>query len=663
MNSVLTMTWHDANQRYLMAALAEVRQFLEPLTGSGHGAPQGGISAREVMEETAAVMASPPALEALCSTFHLSSFERKVVLTCAGVELDSDFAALVSTGRDGFGKPGLSFSLMLGCFTDAHWSAISPTAPLRYRHLVELGSGPSLVANPIRIEERVLHYLTGVHTMDEGLLGLLQPVEPPADLAPSHRSLAEQMAAAWPVARAGKPLPMVQVTGSDRLSAWDIAASACSTIGLELYAVSSDALPTEARDLTTLMRLWEREAALSARALLLDCFDLDPSSDAARARAVSRFMEDSGGPMILCTRDRWPTFRRAAVTIEVGKPSLDEQRDIWISSLGRGEAGINGQVDKLVAQFDIQPSAIRVISEDALGHLRSIAASTSDIGAAAWDACQVHGRQQLDALAQRIEPAPSWDDLVLPNAQVTTLREIAVQVRHRRKVYEEWGFAAKSARGLGISVLFAGPSGTGKTMAAEVLAKELHLNLYRIDLSSVVSKYIGETEKNLRRVFDAAEDGGTILLFDEADALFGKRSEVKDSHDRYANIEVSYLLQRMEAYRGLAILTTNMKSALDHAFLRRIRFVLQFPYPDAPQRAEIWKRVFPRGTPTHALDFAALSRLNVSGGNIRNIAMNAAFLAADTGENVLMKHILSAARSEYAKLEKSLTDAEVRGWV
>jgi SpoVK/Ycf46/Vps4 family AAA+-type ATPase len=236
-------------------------------------------------------------------------------------------------------------------------------------------------------------------------------------------------------------------------------------------------------------------------------------------------------------------------------------------------------------------------------------------------------------------------------------------VRQRQRVYEAWGFAAKSARGLGISALFSGPSGTGKTMAAEVLAQELDLDLYRIDLSSVVSKYIGETEKNLRRVFDAAEMGGAILLFDEADALFGKRSEVKDSHDRYANIEVSYLLQRMEAYRGLAILTTNLKNALDPAFLRRIRFVLQFPFPDAEQRGQIWKRIFPADTPTLALDMTKLAHLNVAGGNIRNIALNAAFLAADAGEPVQMQHLLHAARSEYAKLEKSLTEGEIKGWV
>ncbi len=200
-------------------------------------------------------------------------------------------------------------------------------------------------------------------------------------------------------------------------------------------------------------------------------------------------------------------------------------------------------------------------------------------------------------------------------------------------------------------------------MAAEVLAAELRLDLYRIDLSSVVSKYIGETEKNLRRVFDAAEEGGAILLFDEADALFGKRSEVKDSHDRYANIEVSYLLQRMEAYRGLAILTSNFKDALDTAFLRRLRFIVHFPFPDAAQRAEIWRRAFPAQTPTLGIDPEKLGRLSVTGGNIRNIALAAAFLAADEGSPVGMPHLLRAARGELAKIERPLSDAEVRGWV
>jgi SpoVK/Ycf46/Vps4 family AAA+-type ATPase len=200
-------------------------------------------------------------------------------------------------------------------------------------------------------------------------------------------------------------------------------------------------------------------------------------------------------------------------------------------------------------------------------------------------------------------------------------------------------------------------------MAAEVLAREFNLDLYRIDLSAVVSKYIGETEKNLRRIFDAAETGGAVLLFDEADALFGKRTDVKDSHDRHANVEVSYLLQRMEAYRGLAILTTNLKNAIDQAFLRRIRFAIPFPFPDAQARSEIWQRIFPPQTPTNELDFKKLGKLSVAGGNIRNIALNAAFLAADAGEAIAMNHILKAAQSEYVKMEKTLTDSEVRGWV
>jgi hypothetical protein len=273
-----------------------------------------------------------------------------------------------------------------------------------------------------------------------------------------------------------------------------------------------------------------------------------------------------------------------------------------------------------------------------------------------------HARHGLQGRAIQVQPAASWDDLVLPAAQVRTLRQVALHVRHRELVNGRWGFAAKHPRGLGLTALFAGTSGTGKTMAAEVIAAELGLDLYRIDLATVVSKYIGETEKNLQAVFAAATHSGAILLFDEADALFGRRSEVRDSHDRYANLEVSYLLQQMESYQGVAILTTNMQHALDAAFLRRLRFVVQFPFPDAPARERIWRGVFPAATPVGELDFAALARLNVSGGVIRNIAVLAAFLAAGDSGRVEAGHILSAARTEYAKLDKPLTAAETRGW-
>ena len=351
--------------------------------------------------------------------------------------------------------------------------------------------------------------------------------------------------------------------------------------------------------------------------------------------------------------------RRVSLAYEVRNPTGAEQKDLWLRVVGAGGMSLNGEIDQFVSQFDLNAEKIHSAVTQAIGEK----SSSENVQASLWDACRAQARPQLDDLAQRIEPAATWSDLVLPALGLQTLREVAVHVRRRLTVYQTWGFATKGLRGLGISALFSGVSGTGKTMAAEVLAHELRLDLYRIDLSAVVSKYIGETEKNLRRVFDAAEEGGAILLFDEADALFGKRSEVKDSHDRYANIEVSYLLQRMEAYRGLAILTTNLKSALDTAFLRRLRFIVDFPFPDANLRAEIWRQIFPHETPTENLDAVKLAQLNIAGGNIRNIALNAAFLAADANEPVRMSHLLRAAENEYTKLEKSLSDGEIRGWV
>jgi SpoVK/Ycf46/Vps4 family AAA+-type ATPase len=280
-----------------------------------------------------------------------------------------------------------------------------------------------------------------------------------------------------------------------------------------------------------------------------------------------------------------------------------------------------------------------------------------------WNACRSVARPRLEMLAERIAPTAGWEDLILPEMQMLALRQLAAQSRNRMTVYERWGFSASGRRGLGLSALFSGPSGTGKTLAAEVLAADLRLDMYRVDLSAVVSKYIGETEKNLKQVFDAAETGGVLLLFDEADAIFGKRAEVKDSHDRYANIEVGYLLQRMESFQGIAVLTTNTKASLDKAFQRRLRFSVDFPFPDAAHRAAIWARVFPERTPTEALDAAKLASLNMSGGNIRNIALNAAFLAAEEGSSVRMEHLLQATQLEAVKSERPIAAVETRGWV
>ena len=605
-------------------------------------------------------------MEALCTTFALSPFERDVLLLCAGIELDKNFAPLCAAAQGDAQRNYPTFSLALAALPDAHWSALTPNAPLRRWRLLEMSSGSSLTVNLLHIDERILHYLVGIQHLDERLVGMVEPLRPSSQLVPSHRTIAEQLVITWSRSANTTALPVVQLCGDDLASKRVIAAAACQALELNPYSMPAHAIPASPNEFEAFMRLWEREAALSSATLFVDC-DAVEASDAVLERGISRLIEAARGIVIVSSRLRRHAVQRPMITFEVHKPTPGEQRTIWQSVLGDTQRNLNGKVDMLVAQFSLSPATIVAAGNEALGRLVQVDEQETevgiDLGEMLWESCRVQARPRLDDLAQRIEPYAGWDDLVLPELQKQVLHDVAAYVRQRTKVYETWGFATKGARGLGISALFAGTSGTGKTMAAEVLANELRLDLYRIDLSQVVSKYIGETEKNLRRVFDAAEEGGAILLFDEADALFGKRSEVKDSHDRYANIEVSYLLQRMEAYRGLAILTTNMKSALDTAFLRRLRFIVQFPFPDAAQRAEIWRRIFPANLPTDNLDMTRLARLNVTGGNIRNIALHAAFLAADAGEPVRMTHLLRAARSEYTKLEKSLTEAEIGGWI
>ncbi|MBE0480410.1 MAG: ATP-binding protein, partial [Dehalococcoidia bacterium] len=268
--------------------------------------------------------------------------------------------------------------------------------------------------------------------------------------------------------------------------------------------------------------------------------------------------------------------------------------------------------------------------------------------------------QRLGALARKIQPRFTWTDIVLPKDQMAQLREVANYVKYRHVVYGEWNFAGKASLGRGLNILFAGPSGTGKTMAAEIIASELGLDLYKIDLSTVVSKYIGETEKNLDRIFTEAQTSNAILFFDEADAIFGKRSEVRDSHDRYANIEIAYLLQKTEEYEGIVILATNLRKNLDEAFARRMHFSIEFPLPEEADRHRIWQRVFPREAPlSEDTDLKFMARqFKITGGNIKNIAIAAAFLAAENGGRIGNDHIIRAAKREYQKIGRLCTEAD-----
>lgn len=647
-------SWLEENQRALGIALARLRALLEPHISSR---AMGGDLAPAAGGEPA--FAAPPALAALRRAFGLSDFECDLLLLCAAPELESSFAALLGQAHGDPTRNCVTFSLALASLPGAHWSALTPPAPLRAWQLVEVERQHALTSSPVRISERALHFLVGINEPDQRLAPILESIVPDHALPPSQQIVCDKIAALFGARTSTRPA-RVQICGDDPASSRAVAAAACVAVGLGLRSLPAEAIPAQAADLDLFTRLLAREAVLLGSAFLIDCTETD-FGDTARVAAVRQLLERSPGYMMVSVRDRQRWGSTNTVTFEVGRPTVQEQQALWRSALGPAAEHMNGEIDLLASHFDIGAQAIHTACAQAVA-LPVSPANAREAQLVLWDACRDRARPKLDGLAQRIDSAPAWEDLILPDAQKSILRDMAAHVRQRAKVYENWGFAKRGKRGLGFSALFAGVSGTGKTLAAEVLAHELRLDLYRIDLSSVVSKYIGETEKNLRRVFDAGEEAGAVLLFDEADALFGKRSEVKDSHDRYANIEVSYLLQRMECYKGLAILTTNLKSSLDTAFLRRIRFIVQFPFPDAEQRAAIWRRIFPAETPLENLDCDRLAQLNIAGGNIRNIALGAAFFAAEAGETVSMSHLLHAAQSEYAKIEKTLTDTEIAGW-
>ncbi|MFF7726581.1 ATP-binding protein [Streptomyces sp. NPDC008001] len=680
-------TWEDVNERYLEAGLEWLRLLLRARAGGDRaegeraartpapgrsaspGAPQGhgGAGTRPVTGkqlasaaaamERAAATDPPPALVSLGGLLGLSAFERYTLLLCAAPELDPAFAGLCAAAQGDPGLPCATFALALSVLPEPAWDVLSPYRGLRYWRLVDVdrAAGRTLVTSPLRADERLVNHLKGLDYLDErleSLVTLLRPVPGAAGSGSgaegSGHPAAEEILGHWQHAPAwsGGRVPVVQLLGPDRETKRAVAVEAAAAAGLLLYGMPAGLLPGAAAELDTVARLWQRESRLLPLALWIEAEDEGradgegPGGGEAAGR-LGRFLDRVGGPCLVATKETRPDVPAPTAVVEVVPPPPAERAAAWRALLPPADA------DRLAGQFALDVPSIHEIA--------SAAGGDPD---AAWRACLVRTRPRLGGLAQRLEPGAGWDDIVLPAREAELLRQIAAQVAQRETVYRTWGFGQRTGRGLGISALFTGPSGTGKTMAAEVLARHLHLDLFRVDLSAAVSKYIGETEKNLRRLFDAAEPGGTILFFDEADALFGKRSEVKDSHDRYANIEVGYLLQRMESYRGLAILATNQRHALDTAFVRRLRFIVPFDFPGPAERRRMWERAFPAAAPVDALDAERLAELPLSGGMIRNIALNAAFTAASAGTRIGMPAVLVAARAELRKADMPLPGAD-----
>lgn len=640
----MSTTWVDDNRRYTAAAFRRVCGFLAGASG------EVVEEADRELDDLAERMSSVPALSTLEAAFGLSPFERDLLVLCAGVELDDGVRR--SLAEEGEGRPGVpapTFALALAKLPEPHWSALTPVAPLRRWDLVEVDPGRRLTEAPLNIGERVLHYLAGIHYLDD-TVGMRHPSTDTA-LSDSHTAVAREAARLLADAPpAGQPV--VQLLVQQLALGEAVASELTAGVGLAAGVVAASDLPLATVDLRAVARIVEREAVLAGVLPVVLVDELD-------AEAAARLTDEITGPVVLVTRVP-VALRRSDLRVVVPAASPDERLETWETALGSAAVGIPHEVRRAAELFDLDPLAIRAAAAE---FTAAAVDETADAAADRfWALARDRARPRLDHLADRVTRRARWDDLVLPEEQKQTLRDIAAQARWRSLVQREWGLGADTGEGMGISALFAGPSGTGKTMAASVIATELGMDLYRVDLSQVVSKFIGETEKHIAEIFRSTEGAGCVLLFDEADALFGRRSEVRDSHDRYANLEVSYLLQRMEAYEGLAILTTNLRSALDPAFLRRLRFVVAFSVPDEPSRAEIWRKVYPDTVPQTGLDAKRLAQLAIPGGNIRTIALNAAFHAAARGGGVTMADVLRATRAEFIKLERALPEAQVRGW-
>jgi SpoVK/Ycf46/Vps4 family AAA+-type ATPase len=677
--------WLDRNNAYLGAELAHLRRRLKALIPEKQGAPPPSPSmfsraarlrmllqrrrlaadvpllmspdasaqaaAEAEMEAHGAAPAeTPPALIMLGHRLALSQFERGILFLCVAAELDTGIGAAFAEAQGDRNRTYPTFALAMTLFEDPAWEALSPEGALRQWRLIEItqpGATP-LTQAALRADERIVNYVKGLNHLDDRLAALVTPFDAASlqSLPPSHRAVAETL-----VRRGGEAAARLVLHGGDRGAKRRIAAAVAGALGLHPFGLPAEAIPSGA-ELEVAARLWSRDRRLLPLALLIEAHDVEPapSGDNVASR-IRAFVRAAGGLVFIDSRDGLPGLD-PDLEVDVDRPTATEQRAMWTEALGAGS-----ELPTLLAsQFDLGQAEIEAVAAEAKDE-----PGVEGLDARVWKASLARTRPAISRLAERIDPKARWDDLVLPETETTLLRRIVEQVGARARVYDDWGYRQRMNRGLGISALFAGDSGTGKTMAAEVLANALSLDLYRIDLSAVVSKYIGETEKNLRQVFDAAEAGGAILFFDEADALFGKRGEVKDSHDRYANIEINYLLQRMEAFGGLAILATNRKSDLDNAFVRRLRFIVDFPYPSAAERRRIWERAFAPGVPLRGVDFDHLATFDLSGGNIHSIALNAAFLAAQAEpREVTMPLLLEAARMEFRKLGRAVNEGEFR---
>jgi SpoVK/Ycf46/Vps4 family AAA+-type ATPase len=616
-------------------------------------------------------------LHTLSELFGLDSFEEDILLIGLAPELDLKYEKLYSYLQNDVTKKKPSVDLVLTLLFPAVEEKIkarayfSPAASLRKNHLIYLlerneNAVLSLISSFIKVDDRIVNFLLGFDDLDSRIRDFSYLIKPKRSfedliLPEEFKHKLTNLANCY----SGNRLPMKFLfcgpPGSGKKSAAD---AVCRKAGINLLVVDSKSLlegdPVETAYLTV------REALLQKSALYLKDFDAlteDKEPENIHETLFQAFKTFSG--LIFLAGKEPMEFNKSLINngfipYTFPLPSYPLRKQLWDSCLKDYRLDDGADLGALASKFRFSGGQIRDAARTAYSFSKEKNPARPVLSAEdLYKGCRTQSNQKLGSLALKTNPHYRWEDIVLPEDTMEHLKEVSGFIKYKGKVHSDWGFENKLSLGKGLNVLFSGPPGTGKTMAAEILANEVKLDLYKIDLSGLVSKYIGETEKNLKKIFEEAETSNSILFFDEADALFGKRSEVKDSHDRYANIETAYLLQKMEEHEGIVILASNFRKNMDDAFLRRLHFTVEFPLPDDRSRENIWRKTFPKETPiAKDVDFAFLSKFKLAGGNIKNIVLAASFLAAENSGAVAMEHIIKATRREYEKIGKLFTEAD-----
>lgn len=603
----------------------------------------------------------------LADAFNLSPFEMDAFLICMAPELDRKYEKLYAYLQDDVTRkqPSMSLILDLLCTTweekmKARKYFDADRALFSY-HLIrftEERKNEPMLSRPLAADGKVISYVLELN-------GQIK-----VDTPSSEETL-------WPDETTKKMLNLIEhikckgsgliyLQGPYGAGKREAAEFICKGLSIGTTSIDLDVLASKEMGFEAALSYALRDALLRRSAAYLSHFEVLTGSEAAKnaeyKNIIIKALEGFPGIAFIAYNeplDLDVRLQRAHYKIELPLQNYQMRSRVWQSYLnGKFQ---DDQISELATKFRFTAGQIRDAVKAAQNLVvldgRDIESITvKDL----YEGSRNQSNRKISTLARRIEARYTWVDIILPEDKIRQLREVRNHIKHRGLVYHDWGFDGKLSLGKGLNVLFLGPSGTGKTMAAEVMSTELGLDLYKIDLSSIVSKYIGETEKNLSKIFNEAEQSNAILFFDEADALFGKRSEVKDSHDRYANVEISYLLQKMEEHEGVVIMASNLSGNIDDAFLRRMHFTIEFPFPDEVYRLRIWKSMVPKEAPlADDIDYEFLSgKLKISGGNIKNIIVNAAFLAADDSKIIRMKHVVAATKREYQKMKKIYSQSE-----